>query len=94
MVRFLIRMNASLKNYIHANQRAQIHTAAELHYYALESGFQCEKLTFCKSDFAASNRVRNKIVHMYLIITVHRCICLNGPSMLCNYQQIKEVNQM
>jgi len=57
MVRFLIRMNASLKNYIHANQRAQIHTAAELHYYALESGFQCEKLTFCKSDFAASNRV-------------------------------------
>jgi len=50
-------MNASLKNYIHANQKAQIQTPAELQYYAMQSGFRVEKMAFCKSDFDASNRV-------------------------------------
>ena len=57
MVRFLIRMNASLKNYINENQKAQIQTAAELQYCAMQSGFRVEKMAFCKSDFDASNRV-------------------------------------
>ena len=57
MIRFVVRLNCCLKKYIHSNNKAQIQTAAELQYYALESGFRCEKLVFCKSDFAASNRV-------------------------------------
>ena len=50
-------MNASLKNYIHENQKAQIQTAAELQYCAMQSGFCVENMVFCKSDFDASNRV-------------------------------------
>ena len=60
MIRFMVRLNIILKRYIHSKDRAQIQTAAELHYYALESGFCCEKLVFCKSDFAATNRVNRK----------------------------------
>ena len=57
MIRFVVRLSINLKKYIHSNNRSQIQTAAELHYYALETGFRCEKLVFCKSDFAATNRV-------------------------------------
>lgn len=62
MVRFVVRLNCSLKKYIHDTNKSQIQTAAELHYYALESGFRCEKLVFCKSDFAATNRVNGEVM--------------------------------
>ena len=60
MIRFAVQLNINLKRHIHSNNKAQAQTAAELHYYALESGFRCEKLVFCKSDFAATNRVNEK----------------------------------
>jgi len=62
-------------------------TAAELHYYALESGFCCEKLVFCKADFAATNRVSGERNFSWHVLFLHIQVYI--PKWALNIMQLQ-----